>query len=275
MTVALPSTHDKLHQSNNTIWSHNQEQTYKCIHDSLLCGFLFVFVSSHAWSYEKNTRIDEWHSEDCSDKECHRKYDVLDKQSDRCSILIGILFDAQCPIDRESTSSFGEFIRSTIYTYFIARCWWSLCIYRWEKLKKRYTKYYTWNYYPTHCPCNSKVIAQYCFGIILQTSMQTLNNHLKKRLAQRFLGNQALGVLTLRFLHRQMPHIHPTAWYIHHHKLFVYTADQQTRIVLFAKKKDLLTQINHHLKEIGYSYEMRDIFCTNKKPSPDTPNEEY
>jgi len=105
--------------------------------------------------------------------------------------------------------------------------------------------------------------------------MQTLNNHLKKRLAQRFLGNQALGVLTLRFLHKQMPHIHPTAWYIRHHKLFVYTADQQTRIMLFAKKKDLLTQINNHLKEIGYSYEMRDIFCTNKKPSPDTPNEEY
>lgn len=105
--------------------------------------------------------------------------------------------------------------------------------------------------------------------------MQTLNNHLKKRLAQKFLGNQALGVLTLRFLHKQMPHVHSTAWYIRHHKLFVYTDDQQTKIMLFANKKDLLIQINKHLQEIGYAYDIRDILPTHKKPSPDTPNEEY
>lgn len=102
-----------------------------------------------------------------------------------------------------------------------------------------------------------------------------LHQHLKKRLAQKFLGNQALGVLTLRFLHTQLPHVHPTAWYIRHHKLFVYTDDQQTKIMLFAKKKELLSQINNHLQEIWYTYDIRDIFCMSKKPSPDNPNEEY
>ncbi|MBP7061749.1 hypothetical protein KBA84_02870 [Patescibacteria group bacterium] len=43
----------------------------------------------------------------------------------------------------------------------------------------------------------------------MQTAMQTLNNHLKKRLADRFLGKQAVGVLVLRFLHTQFPHIDP------------------------------------------------------------------
>lgn len=102
-----------------------------------------------------------------------------------------------------------------------------------------------------------------------------LHHHLKKRLAQKFLGNQALGVLTLRFLHKQMPHIHPTAWYIRHHKLFVYTDDQQTRILLFAQKKNLLIQINVHLAEIWYNYDIRDIICTQKSPSPQNSVEEY
>jgi hypothetical protein len=103
--------------------------------------------------------------------------------------------------------------------------------------------------------------------------MQTLNNHLKKRLADRFLGKQAVGVLVLRFLHTQFPHIDPIGWYIRHHKLFVSTDDQQTKIVVFARKRELLTQINKHLADMWYNQTIRDIIFVTKKISSGNPDD--
>jgi hypothetical protein len=90
--------------------------------------------------------------------------------------------------------------------------------------------------------------------------MDSLKNQLRKRLAEKFLGKQAIGVLVEREIKRHYPDYDFQA-YVKFDKIFVQSSDKSLQISLFKDKKNILEQVNLKLEKFGYSQKMREIIC--------------
>ena len=90
--------------------------------------------------------------------------------------------------------------------------------------------------------------------------MDTLKNQLRKRLAEKFLGKQAIGVMVDRELKRLYPECE-FHLYVKFDKVFVQTSDRALQISLFKDKRMILESMNKKLENFGYKQNMKEIIC--------------
>jgi len=89
--------------------------------------------------------------------------------------------------------------------------------------------------------------------------MELMKDALRKRLAQKYLGNQAIGVLTLKVVQDFFDN-KKLEWYVKFTTLFIISQDSQLKIEIFRKKKEILDLINKSLEKYGYIVKIRNIF---------------
>lgn len=80
--------------------------------------------------------------------------------------------------------------------------------------------------------------------------MQKLNDTIRKRLSQKFMGKQVYGSVVLHYLPKIMQSKNIFPGYVKNHILFVFAYNQQDKIMLFADKKNLIQKINNHTQEL-------------------------
>jgi hypothetical protein len=89
--------------------------------------------------------------------------------------------------------------------------------------------------------------------------MQSFKDKLRQYLAHKHLGKEMIGVITLKTIKTFFgdPLIDG---YVRFNKIFIKTSNQQTKIDLFKKKKEILGKVNDAIGQLGYASKMVEIF---------------
>ena len=88
--------------------------------------------------------------------------------------------------------------------------------------------------------------------------MELIKDALRKRLADKYLGNQAVGVLALKVVQDFFSDKNLKG-YVKFTTLFVLSQDSQLKIEIFRKKREILSLVNESLKKYGYVVKIREI----------------
>jgi len=97
--------------------------------------------------------------------------------------------------------------------------------------------------------------------------MEILKDVLRKRLAQKFLWKQAIGVLVKRALDKYLPEGNFDS-YVKNDKIFVQTNDQALKIKVFLKKQDILRRVGEYLDKFWYQNIVNDVIVRIGKSQP-------
>jgi len=90
--------------------------------------------------------------------------------------------------------------------------------------------------------------------------MDTLKNQLRKRLAEKFLGKQAIGAMVERVFKKNYPDA-VFSVYVKFTTVFVKTSDRALQIAIFRDKKNILVAVNEMLEKFGYVQKMKEVIC--------------
>lgn len=97
--------------------------------------------------------------------------------------------------------------------------------------------------------------------------MQLLKDKIRKKMAEKHLGKNMIGAISLNVIKRYLTselnieNIEDIlSGYVKFNKVFVKTNDQKVKIFLYKKKQEILDKANQSLANLGYKTKLMEIF---------------